>query len=86
LTGANLDQVVPGWEKYFVALVRENSRANNEREKSSTVLSRIEEKRALYAAAASPSPTYAAPAPNTRHRRPWQLLRIASPVERCPKS
>jgi integrase len=56
LGGHKPDQVVPGWEEYFVALVRENSRANNEREKSSTVLSRIEQKRALYAAAASPAP------------------------------
>ncbi len=65
LGGHKPDQVVPGWEEHFVALVRENSRANNEREKSSTVLSRIEQKRALYAAAASPAPSptgYAAPA------------------------
>jgi hypothetical protein len=65
LGGSKPDQVVPGWDEHFVALVRENSRANNERENSATVLHRIEQKRALYAAAAAPAPPptgYAAPA------------------------
>jgi hypothetical protein len=65
LGGSKPDQVVPGWDEHFVALVRENSRANNERENSATILHRIEQKRALYAAAAAPVPPptgYAAPA------------------------
>lgn len=73
LGGRKPDQVVPGWDEHFVALVRENSRASNEREKSSTVLSRIEQKRALYAAAASPAPPptgYAAPAAAPEIRPP----------------
>ena len=74
LGGRKPDQVVPGWDEHFVALVRENSRANNEHEKSSTVLSRIEEKRALYAAVASPAP------PPTGHTAP------AAPDFRPPTS
>jgi hypothetical protein len=38
LGGRKPDEVVPGWGEHFLALVRENSRASNEREKSSTVL------------------------------------------------
>jgi hypothetical protein len=56
LGGRKPDQVAPGWDEHFVALIRENSRANNEREKSSTVSARIEQKRALYAAADAPPP------------------------------
>jgi hypothetical protein len=70
LGGRKPDQVVPGWGEHFVALVRENSRANNERAKSSTVLYRLEQKRALYAAAASPSPSPPATAAATDMRPP----------------
>lgn len=70
LGGRKPDEVVPGWGEHFLALVRENSRASNEREKSSTVLYRLEQKRALYAAAASPSPLPPATAPVTDMRPP----------------
>ena len=68
LGGRKPDQVAPGWDEHFVALVRENSRARNEREKSSTVLYRLEQKRALYAAATSlaPSPPATAAATDMR--------------------
>ncbi|MBR1224194.1 hypothetical protein JQ600_04650 [Bradyrhizobium sp. AUGA SZCCT0176] len=55
LGGRKPDEVVPGWGEHFLALVRENSRASHEREKSSTVLYRLEQKRALSAAAVSPT-------------------------------
>jgi hypothetical protein len=91
LGGSKPDQVVPGWDEHFVALVRENSRANNERENSATVLHRIEQKRALYAAAAAPAPPPTGMPrlllrPISGHRRPPPLPWIATPVERCPKS
>jgi hypothetical protein len=48
------NDVVPGWDEHFVALVRENSRASNALEKAKSVSGQLERKRLEYAAANQP--------------------------------
>lgn len=48
------NDVVPGWDEHFVALVRENSRASNALEKSRTVEGQLERKRLECALAGQP--------------------------------
>src|SRR5258708_1187420 len=43
------NDVVPGWDEHFVALVRENSRASNALETAKSVAGRLERKRLEYA-------------------------------------
>jgi integrase len=48
------NDVVPGWDEHFVALVRENGRASNALEKSRSVEGQLERKRLEYALASQP--------------------------------
>lgn len=48
------NDVVPGWDEHFVALVRENSRASNALEKSRSVEGQLERKRLECALASQP--------------------------------
>jgi hypothetical protein len=48
------DDVVPGWDEHFVALVRENSRVSNALEKAKSVEGQLERKRLEYAIANQP--------------------------------
>ncbi|WP_156456897.1 hypothetical protein [Bradyrhizobium sp. CCH5-F6] len=48
------NDIVPGWDEHFVALVRENSRASNALEKSKSVGGQLERKRLEYALASQP--------------------------------
>ncbi len=48
------NEVVPGWDEHFVALVRENRRASNALEKTKTVAGQLERKRLDYAVANQP--------------------------------
>ncbi|MDI4235553.1 hypothetical protein OZ411_22350 [Bradyrhizobium sp. Arg237L] len=50
----NPNDVIPGWDEHFVALVRENSRASNALEKSKSVEGQLERKRLEYALANQP--------------------------------
>jgi hypothetical protein len=48
------NDVVPGWDEHFVALVRENGRASKALEKSTSVEGQLERKRMEYALASRP--------------------------------
>lgn len=54
LGGRKPEQVIPGWNEHYLAMIRENSRATNERAKSATVAHRLEQNRAKYEATVSP--------------------------------
>jgi hypothetical protein len=74
------NDVVPGWDEHFVALVRENSRASNALEKSRTVEGQLERKRLEYALA---SQSLVLPPPDTAIRNFGAEVPLA-PVQLAP--